>query len=183
MTTTSISGTTPLAHTFNGQTLRHVMIEGEPWFHATDVCRCLGLSVGGGTYHHLRKLDADEKQTLSKSQNQIQSVDVFLGRAASASIINESGLYKLTMRADVASAKPFQNWVTKEILPAIRKTGGYLLNEEARETAHADAKEAMPHHPRKFRGKAAEILAFSNIPHPWTEKPPPPVRLPLRASI
>ena len=48
------------------------------------------------------------------------------------------------MRSDKPEAKDFQNWVTKEVLPSIRKTGGYLLNEEARATAHADTKEAMP---------------------------------------
>jgi hypothetical protein len=58
--------------------------------------------------------------------------------------VSESGLYKLIMRSDKPEAKVFQNWVTKEVLPSVRKTGGYLLNEQARTTAHADTKEAMP---------------------------------------
>jgi phage anti-repressor protein len=60
------------------------------------------------------------------------------------SIVSESGLYKLIMRSDKPDAVAFQNWVTKEVLPSIRKTGGYLLNEQARTTAHADTKGAMP---------------------------------------
>ncbi|WP_371830771.1 hypothetical protein, partial [Erythrobacter sp.] len=53
---------TALTHTFNDQQLRHVMIDGEPWFVAVDACRCLDLNVEKGTTHHLRKLDGDEKR-------------------------------------------------------------------------------------------------------------------------
>lgn len=59
-------------------------------------------------------------------------------------LVSESGLYKLIMRSDKATARPFQDWVTKEVLPSIRRTGGYLLNEAARESAHADTRTAMP---------------------------------------
>ena len=61
-------------------------------------------------------------------------------------VLNESGLYKIIMRANTSNpqAREFQQWVAREVLPSIRKTGGYLLNERARETAHADTREAMP---------------------------------------
>ena len=65
-------------------------------------------------------------------------------RSSSATVVSESGLYRLIMRADSAKSKPFRDWVVREVLPSIRRTGGYLLNENARETAHADTKEAMP---------------------------------------
>lgn len=44
--------------------LRTIEIEGEPWFHATDVCKCVGLSVSGGTYPQLKYVDADDKQAM-----------------------------------------------------------------------------------------------------------------------
>ena len=59
-----------------------------------------------------------------------------------ANAVSESGLYKFIMRSDKPEAIAFQNWVTKEVLPSIRKSGGYLLNENARLTAHADNKAA-----------------------------------------
>lgn len=61
-------------------------------------------------------------------------------------MISESGLYNLTMRAQRTRPEvvKFQNWVTHDVLPSIRKTGGYLLNEDARQTAQADTREAMP---------------------------------------
>ena len=60
-------------------------------------------------------------------------------RAAMATLVAD--LRAQAARPEVAA---FQNWVTREVLPAIRQTGGYLLNEDARETAHADTREAMP---------------------------------------
>ncbi len=63
---TSTTGTTPHAHTFNGQQLRHVMIEGEPWFVGVDVLRCAGLATDQGTAHHYRKLDADEQTNVHR---------------------------------------------------------------------------------------------------------------------
>ena len=90
------------------------------------------------------KVDGDEKQRVSKSSNRIAGASEFLGHAPSATVASESGLYRLIMRADSAKSKPFRDWVVREVLPSIRRTGGYLLNENARETAHADTKEAMP---------------------------------------
>jgi prophage antirepressor-like protein len=84
---------------------------------AIDVCRCLGLATDGGTFNHLRKLAGDEKRRLTKNQ--------FLARGIGPTAVSESGLYKLVMRADSETARPFQDWVTREVLPAIRKTGGY----------------------------------------------------------
>ena len=50
-----------------------------------------------------------------------------------ANIISESGLYKLIMRSDKPQAKPFQDWVTKEVLPSIRKTGAYVVGQPSLE--------------------------------------------------
>ncbi len=122
--------------TFNGIELRHVEIEGASWFNSADACRCLGLGLTKGTYLHLRKLRDDERRITPNGNR---------GKGAQATTyITESGLYKLIMRSDKANAKPFQDWVTREVLPAIRKTGGYLLNENAREVAHADERTEMP---------------------------------------
>lgn len=129
--------TTINIHNFNGQQLRHVILDGEPWFHATDVCHCLGLRVAHGVHRHLVKLSDDEK-----GRNNFATP----GGTQKMSIVSESGLYKLILRANPSRPEvaKFQNWVTREVLPSIRKTGGYLLNENARETAHADTKDAMP---------------------------------------
>lgn len=130
----NITDTTPTLQ-FKGHQLRHIMIEGEPWFVAVDILKCLGLKTGTGMFY--TRLDADEQTSSNRTA-------LGLPAGKPMKLVNESGLYKLIMRSDKPEAKAFQDWVTKEVLPSIRKTGGYLLNEEARSTAHADTKEQMP---------------------------------------
>ncbi len=95
-----------------------------------------------GTRRHTIKLDEAQQRVVTLCPT--VECAAFLGRSSRAAAVSESGLYKLIMRSDKDTARPFQDWVTKEVLPAIRKTGGYLLNEAAREKAHADTRSAMP---------------------------------------
>ena len=87
---------------------------GEPWFVARDVCDVLELS---DTSMAIRHLDEDEKGTSNVCTP---------GGTQQVSVISESGLYALIMRSNKPQAKPFRKWVTSEVLPAIRKTGGYI---------------------------------------------------------
>lgn len=100
--------------------IRVSTVEGEPWFVAKDVCDALGLS---NTTEALRNLDDDEVSNISNSE-----VAQNGGRAAR--IISEPGLYKLIMRSRKPEAKAFQRWVTHEVLPAIRRTGGYIAAKQ-----------------------------------------------------
>lgn len=117
---------------FNSSELRVVELEGEPWFVAADVCKSLELK--GAPSKHLLPLDVKEKQIVIRDSNKL-SVELRKGlflntRLYRTSLISESGLYKLIMRSDKPQAKPFQDWVTKVVLPAIRKDGGYIGGEE-----------------------------------------------------
>ena len=94
--------------------VRTVEVNGEPWFVLKDVCNVLGL---GSAHKVADRLDEDER-------NQIPLTDS-LGREQETTIINESGLYNVILRSDKPEAKPFRKWVTSEVLPSIRKTGGY----------------------------------------------------------
>lgn len=136
-------------HTFDfaGLELRVLMQMGEPWFVAVDVCRALGFNLTAGSAQHIRNLTPDQVRS-----HRFQNVG---GRPHT--VISESGLYKLIMRSDKPEARQFQDWVTREVLPSIRKTGGYLLNEEARETAHADDRQGMPL-PEAFAQVMAQVL-------------------------
>lgn len=91
-----------------------VTLDGNPWFVAADVCRTLGISNPSVA---VRALGADEWAKANLAQRGM----------GSAITLSESGLYKLVMRSDKPEAKPFQDWVTKVVLPAIRKDGGYIL--------------------------------------------------------
>lgn len=98
--------------------VRTVEINSEPWFVLKDVCAVLGLTDTGRT---AERLDSDEltRTTLvSGGQNR----EMF--------VINESGLYNVILRSDKPEAKPFRKWVTSEVLPSIRKNGGYIAGQE-----------------------------------------------------
>ncbi|TCZ64454.1 BRO-N domain-containing protein [Roseicella aquatilis] len=93
-----------------------------PWFVAADVCKALGMSVERGTYQWLTGLGQDEKNTHRLATG-------FRGNP-NVVCISESGLYKLILRSDKPQARQFQDWVTREVLPAIRKDGAYVMGEE-----------------------------------------------------
>lgn len=100
--------------------LRVIDLEGQPWFVAVDAYLALGLQQHGGI---LNPLSDDEKTIRGRT-----SVGMSPGR--DIWLINESGLYKLIMRSNKPEARAFQDWVTRVVLPAIRKDGAYVLGEE-----------------------------------------------------
>lgn len=108
--------------------VRTVVQDGEPWFVLKDVCEVLGIS---NPTVAADRLDADERAKLD------------LGRQGNGWIINESGLYNVILRSDKPQAKPFRKWVTAEVLPSIRKTGGYIQGQETLSPAELMAKALM----------------------------------------
>lgn len=101
--------------------VRTMIIEGEPWFVAADVCRVLDLSQ---SHKALSRLDEDEIGRgieIPHPQSPNKTLQV--------SIINEPGLYSLVLGSRKPEAKAFKRWVTHEVIPAIRKTGGYIMGE------------------------------------------------------
>lgn len=105
-----------LAHSFSfSKTLVRILLrDGEPWFVAADVCAALQL---GNVTMALKRLDADE-QALNSVEGISRGNDL-------TNVINESGLYSLILGSRKPEAKKFKKWVTSEVLPAIRRTGGY----------------------------------------------------------
>lgn len=98
--------------------IRTITIDGEPWFVGKDVAEVLG-------YSNPRKAMIDHVDTEDKGVTKCDT----LGGAQEMAIINESGLYSLIISSKLPNAKAFKRWVTADILPAIRKTGGYMTDE------------------------------------------------------
>lgn len=106
---------------FNTSTLRTLTDEaGDPWFVAKDVCDILGLE---NSRKATTELDSDEKNTVTIKEG--------IAGNPNKTIISEPGLYKLIMRSRKQEAKEFQRWITHEVLPSIRRTGGYIPSAEA----------------------------------------------------
>lgn len=102
--------------------IRTVAINKEPWFVGKDVCDALG-------YANSRKALADHVKDGHKNSVTIRDG---IGNPQKT-IIDEAGLYSLVMRSKTEKAEAFQEWVTSEVLPAIRKHGGYLSPEKIEE--------------------------------------------------
>ena len=98
--------------------VRTLNLNGEPWFVLRDVCEVLGL---GNSRMVADRLDEDEKGV-----SQILTP----GGMQKLPIINESGLYSLVLSSKLPKAKQFRRWVTSEVLPSIRKNGGYIAGQE-----------------------------------------------------
>lgn len=114
---------------FKGASLRTLTDEaGEPWFVAKDVCDILGHS---NVSMALDRLDDDER---SKSN---------LGRQGETNIVTEAGLYSLVLGSRKPEAHEFKRWVTHEVLPQIRKTGGYIPTTDADDDMTILAKAVM----------------------------------------
>ena len=103
-------------------TIRTVTIDNEPWFVGKDVAVALGYGEGKSPINAIANHVDVEDKGVTKMMTP--------GGEQTVTIINESGLYSLVLGSKLESARRFKRWVTSEILPAIRKTGGYIAGEK-----------------------------------------------------
>lgn len=105
---------------FKGAALRTLTDEaGEPWFVLKD---CMSILDLGNPTEAVKMFDKDEFSTTEVIDS--------IGRRQQTYIISEPGLYRLVMKSRKPEAKEFQRWVTHEVLPSIRKHGGYMAGQE-----------------------------------------------------
>ena len=99
--------------------IRTTLIENEPWFVAVDVCRALEI---GNSSQAISRLDADEKMItlISNEGNKRGNPNM--------TVVNEPGLYTLILSSRKPEAKAFKRWITHDVIPMIRKTGGYMTD-------------------------------------------------------
>lgn len=134
--------------------VRAVTLDGEPWFVAADVCRALGI---GNSSDAVKRLDDDE--------HALVSIEGLSRGNDKANIINEPGLYGLVLASRKPEAKAFKRWITHEVIPAIRKTGGYIAAksdetpEEIMARALVVANETLARHKQQLEAANAKIKA------------------------
>ena len=103
--------------------MRIIMINEEPWFVGKDVAGILGYANSKDAL--ASHVGSEDKEILQRSENTTFDIP-----NRGVTIINESGLYSLILSSKLPNAKKFKHWITSEVLPTIRKTGGYVNNEE-----------------------------------------------------
>ena len=127
---------------FHGQEVRTLTIDDEPWFVGKDVADILGYSKARNAI----ALHVDEEDALKQGIPTSGGIQDML-------IINESGLYSLILSSKLPQAKEFKRWVTSEVLPAIRKQGGFI-----REDLDEDAFIALFTGQKKLREQQTSML-------------------------
>lgn len=95
--------------------IRTIQENGKLWFVASDACKALELS---NPTMVMSRLDEDERSKFN------------LGRQGETNVVNEYGLYNLVLASRKPEAKQFKRWITHEVIPSIRKNGGYIANQE-----------------------------------------------------
>ena len=130
--------------------VRVVMRDGEPWFVAKDVCECLDL---GNPSQAIARLEDDERRLISNEA---------LRANGCLAVVSEPGLYSLVLGSRKPEAKAFKRWVTHEVLPFIRKTGSYSVNQTQQQSMmclpqdYESALEALLMEVRKNKALQAE---------------------------
>ena len=139
--------------------IRTIVENGEPWFVAKDVAEILGYSE---TAMMTRRLDEDEKTNLPFRQSGSNY-------QTNLTVINESGLYNAVLGSKKPEAKAFKKWVTSEVLPSIRKHGGYLTvhddetEDELLAKAFVLAQKTLERRERRIKALECEVIGREKV--------------------
>ncbi|MCY8409014.1 Bro-N domain-containing protein [Bacillus haynesii] len=149
---------------YQDQQVRTVVKDGEPWFVAKDVCDVLGITDARKS---VNLLDEDERNSVPITDS--------LGRDQETFIINEPGLYSLILRSRKPEAKQFKRWITHEVIPTIRKTGSYQMEQPKTplEVLQGTINQLVEHDKRmnQLEGQVnniSNIVSMNNVG--WREK-------------
>lgn len=136
--------------------VRVVTIEGEPWFVLADLARVLEIS---DVSRLASRLDDGVRQT--------HPIPDRMGRTQNATVVSEAGMYEVVIRSDKPEAAAFRRWITREVLPSIRKHGGYLTATKVEEVlSDPDTIIRLATDLKTERARRAELEALREIDAP-----------------
>lgn len=133
-----------LTSTFEGLSVRCVMVDNQPHFIAKDVAKALGY--------------ADTAQSIRKHCKRAQNLPVDLTGSLDSrlKVIPESDVYRLIMRSKLESAERFSDWVTEEVLPSIRKSGGFIAGISDNHSIDSELRSRIT---EEFARKGKDLLS------------------------
>ncbi|MEU2013145.1 BRO family protein, partial [Nocardia sp. NPDC019302] len=135
--------------TYEGATVRTVVIDGEPWFVLADLCRVLEIA---NVSNVASRIDPTAVNSIRLAEGNRGNPNV--------TIVNESGMYEVVIRSDKPEAVAFRRWITGTVLPEIRRTGSFNAPQHAIPATYAEAlREAATQFERAEVEKAARIEA------------------------
>lgn len=136
---------------FNGSRLRVIVKNGEPWWVLADVAKTLGYRDAANAGRLLRENQRGTHKTST------------LGGSQEVTIVTEGGLYRLIMKSRSPIADEFQDWVTDEVLPAIRKTGRYGVTVDRIDRTQRQIKSDRPTAVQRVKVKDANIAIRAGV--------------------
>lgn len=149
--------------TFNGITLRVVQMDNKTWFPSPDLARCLGLETKTVASNIRRLGDPDGLKVVTKAVDgsSPQLAELFVAKSARVLLVEQSLLLLFLLRAQRSNttARAFQDWVTKEVLPRIRKDGGYVMGIEKVATGEVTAAQVRANQWKLFQALDEELSA------------------------
>lgn len=143
-----------------GFKVRVVMRDGEPWFVAKDVATCIEHSDTSA----MCKLCRDKDKVVASARD-FDSDDLSESGNSRITLISESGLYRILAKCNLPKCEPFESWVFDEVLPSIRKTGSYSVNQKQAQPVvclpqdYESALEALLTEVRKNKALQAELTS------------------------
>lgn len=154
---------------YNDKQIRVFYIENGLWWFLCDVCGVMGPSSASSA---ALRLDAHEKMTLSLTSSHSGQ----RGGAQKAILVNEAGLYHLLLSSNKPEARALRRWVTTEVLPSIRKNGGYIMGQdtmgagELADAAQQVVRNALAEWDRKIQRPRLEDEAKASLLCEWEPK-------------
>ena len=140
--------------------IRTVLIDDQTWFVGKDIAEALG-------YSNPRKAISDHVDDEDKGVTNRYT----LGGRQDITVINESGLYSLILSSKLPKAKKFKRWVTSEVLPSIRKTGMYAVNQLVLDLVKRIEKlEKERYRPKALKVPISNKLKYSRLAKGFTQK-------------
>ena len=123
---------------FEGQNVRTVIIDCEPWFVVQDVCTVLGIKRACDVVRRTLRKSELRKEVIPTSFSRMGSVHEGTRKML---LTNESGIYTLIMRSNKEEAIGFRAWVTEEVLPTICRTGSYTMKDAPAQAQEPQAQD------------------------------------------
>jgi len=157
---------TPTFMSFENQSVRFVIIDGEPWWAGKDVCACLEIENSSDA---LNRLENDERRG---------SVIPTPSGDQTAIVINEPGVYRLIFTSRKPAAERFKRWLAHDVLPELRRTGRYVMVDDAdgpvQPNAYPDIEKtrtelALVRETRKLHGTAEARLLWDRLDLPRSD--------------
>lgn len=142
--------------TFARRHVRVIQVDGKPWFDASDVCEILGYSRARDA---LRMLDPEDR-----GAHIVRGAD---GQNQSIQMVTEPGLYDLVLRSRRPDAREFKRWVTREVLPAIRRTGSYSIPQARAELTRIEILEMALESERRALAAEANVRELEPSAQAW----------------